>query len=212
MGITMFTLMLDTNNLFIKTGCPVQIPSPYFTLWQNQISFQKGLDYFLPFSKNFCCCIAPYKDMFNVLQVFQSFSLFQCSLDQCMADGGVVSTTGVVDSRCTGHPSGLVNCSSCVFWCSLDFLLVVHLEKLRSPWLFNPQCVTNIILILNPKHKTIPVIMRNINSILTETRTMIKSAKLCAFFQTSDLGWPFKSALREMLLWESFRVEGKEKI
>jgi len=53
-------------------------------------------------------------------------------------------------------------------------------EKLKSPWLgvstalqqLKHQRVINTLLILNPKHSTLPATMRReINSILAETRT-----------------------------------------
>ncbi|KAK4826388.1 hypothetical protein QYF61_008059, partial [Mycteria americana] len=42
-------------------------------------------------SRNLFCCVAPCDDVINVLQVFWSFTLFQCSLDQSMANGRAVS-------------------------------------------------------------------------------------------------------------------------
>lgn len=54
----------------------------YFALWQKYLS--EGLDYFLPVLKNFCCYTAPDNDVINILQMFGSFCLFQCSLDQPM--------------------------------------------------------------------------------------------------------------------------------
>ncbi|GAB0205405.1 hypothetical protein GRJ2_003006100 [Grus japonensis] len=58
-------------------------------------------------SRDFFCCVAPYDDVINVLQVLQSFTLFQCSLDQSMANGGAVSTPGAVDSRFFGRGGGV---------------------------------------------------------------------------------------------------------
>ncbi|KAJ7400205.1 hypothetical protein BTVI_107419 [Pitangus sulphuratus] len=55
------------------------------TLFYGKTNLQEDLDYFLPFLKNFCC-VVPHNDTINVLQMFQSFTLFQCSLDQSMAD------------------------------------------------------------------------------------------------------------------------------
>ena len=54
--------------------------------------------------------------------------------------------------------------------------LVGNYKKLKSPWLgvstaqqqLTLQCVINIILILYPKHSTIPVTRRKINSILAD--------------------------------------------
>ena len=62
------------------------------------------------------------------------------------------------------------------------FLLAGH-EKLKNPWLglnatgdnWKHQCVINILLILNPKHSTIPATRKKINSVLAETRTTIFS-------------------------------------
>lgn len=51
--------------------------------------FQKDLDNFLPFFKNFCF-IAPHNDIINVLQVLQSFIPLQCSLSKSTADGRAV--------------------------------------------------------------------------------------------------------------------------
>ncbi|GAB0175750.1 hypothetical protein GRJ2_000040200 [Grus japonensis] len=39
------------------------------TSFYGKTGFQKDLDYFLPFLKNFFCCVAPYNDVINVLQV-----------------------------------------------------------------------------------------------------------------------------------------------
>jgi len=75
------------------------------TSLNGKTSFQKDLNYSLPFVKNFLCCVTPYNDVIDVLQMFWSFTLFQCSLDQPMANGGTVSTPGAVDSRCTRCPS-----------------------------------------------------------------------------------------------------------
>jgi len=52
--------------------------------------FQKDLDDFLPFLRKFFFCIASHNDVINVLQMFQSFTLLQRSLDQSMANGGAV--------------------------------------------------------------------------------------------------------------------------
>lgn len=43
--------------LFLKTGSPVQVLC-YFVLWQDV--FQMDFDNFLPFLKNFFCCVAPH--------------------------------------------------------------------------------------------------------------------------------------------------------
>ncbi|GAB0183397.1 DNA mismatch repair protein Msh3 [Grus japonensis] len=70
----------------------------------GQSGFQKDLDYFLPFLRDYFCCVAPYDDVINVLQVLWSLTLFQCSLDQPMANGGAVfsplgqSVPGVLDT------------------------------------------------------------------------------------------------------------------
>ena len=53
-------------------------------------------------------------------------------------------------------------------------------KKLENPWLsvstalqqLKHQCDINIILILNPKHSTLPATRRKINSILAEARTV----------------------------------------
>lgn len=44
----------------------------------------------LPFLKNFLCCVPPYNDVSNILQEFWSLTLFQCILDQSMANSGAV--------------------------------------------------------------------------------------------------------------------------
>lgn len=88
---------LDTNNYIHKKLSVLcrffELTSLYGKIRKAQIiffSFRKGLDFFFLFSKNFCYCIAPYNDTISVLQVLQSFTLFQCNLDQSMVDGGVV--------------------------------------------------------------------------------------------------------------------------
>ena len=52
-------------------------------------SFRKILIIFFPFSKT-SSAVFPHTMMSNVLQVFRSFTLFQCSLDQSTANGGAV--------------------------------------------------------------------------------------------------------------------------
>ena len=52
-----------------------------FTSLNGETGFQKDLNYFLPFLKNFLCGVTPYNDVIDVLQMFWSFTLFQCSLD-----------------------------------------------------------------------------------------------------------------------------------
>jgi len=52
-----------------------------FTSLNGEIGFQKDLNYFLPFLKNLLRCVTPYNDVIDVLQMFWSFTLFQCSLD-----------------------------------------------------------------------------------------------------------------------------------
>lgn len=54
-------------------------------LFYGKTGFQKDLDYFLPFLKNFFGCIGLHTGIIDVLQVFCSFTLFQCSLGQSMA-------------------------------------------------------------------------------------------------------------------------------
>ena len=61
-----------------------------FTLLNGETGFQKDLNYFLPFLENYFCSVVPHDVVVNVLQVFQSFTLFQCSLDQSMASGRAV--------------------------------------------------------------------------------------------------------------------------
>lgn len=53
-------------------------------------SFQENPDDLLSFLKSFPCFVPPYNDAINVLQIFQSLTLFQGSLDQSMANGGTV--------------------------------------------------------------------------------------------------------------------------
>ncbi|GAB0204952.1 hypothetical protein GRJ2_002960800 [Grus japonensis] len=79
-------LPLPVGFIITETGSPVWVFD--LTLFYGKTSFQKDLDYFLSFLKNFFCWVAPYDDAINVLQVLQSFTLFQCSLDQPLADGG----------------------------------------------------------------------------------------------------------------------------
>jgi len=57
-------------------------------LFYGKISFQKDLNYFLPFLKNFFCCVAPRDNVINVLQMCWSFILYQCGPDECIAHGG----------------------------------------------------------------------------------------------------------------------------
>jgi len=76
-----------------------------FTLFNGDINFHKDLNYFLPFLKNFCCCVAPYNDVSNVLQIFWNSTLFQCSLDQSMANSNeklekVLDFTATTGSIC----------------------------------------------------------------------------------------------------------------
>jgi len=52
-----------------------------FTSLNGETGFQKDLNYLLPFLKNFLRCVTPYNDVIDVLQMFWSFTLFQCSLD-----------------------------------------------------------------------------------------------------------------------------------
>jgi len=52
-----------------------------FTLFNDKTGFQEGLNYFLPFLKNFLHCVTPYNDVTDVLHMFWSFTLLQCSLD-----------------------------------------------------------------------------------------------------------------------------------
>jgi len=52
------------------------------TLLYCKNGFWNNFNTFLPFLKIFFFCIAPYADVSNVLQVFRSFPLFQCNLDQ----------------------------------------------------------------------------------------------------------------------------------
>jgi len=52
-----------------------------FTSLNGETSFQKDLNYFLPFLKNFLRGVTTYNDVIDVLQMFWSFTLFQCSPD-----------------------------------------------------------------------------------------------------------------------------------
>jgi len=52
-----------------------------FTSLSGENGFQKDLNYFLPFLKIFLHGVTPYNDVIDVLQMFQSFTLFQCILD-----------------------------------------------------------------------------------------------------------------------------------
>lgn len=60
------------------------------TLFYGRTGLQEDLGYLLPFLKNFLSRVLPYDGVTKVLQVFQSLTLFQCILDQPMADGGTV--------------------------------------------------------------------------------------------------------------------------
>ena len=71
---------------------------------QGETGFQKDLNYFLPFLKNVLRGVTPYNYVIDVLQMFWSFTLFQYSLDQPVANGGTVfpplgqSIPGVLDA------------------------------------------------------------------------------------------------------------------
>jgi len=52
-----------------------------FTSLNGETGFQKDLNYFLPFLKNFLRGVTPYNDVVDVLQMFWSSTLLQCSLD-----------------------------------------------------------------------------------------------------------------------------------
>jgi len=61
-----------------------------FTSFNGETGFQKDLDCFLSFLKNFLCCVTPYNDVINVLQMSWSFTLFQCVLG--LARTGLIFT------------------------------------------------------------------------------------------------------------------------
>ncbi|KAK4823430.1 hypothetical protein QYF61_002116 [Mycteria americana] len=65
------------NHILGCTKRSVASRSLDLTLFYGKTSFQEDLDYFLPFLKNFFCCIAPHDDVINVLQIFWSFKLCQ---------------------------------------------------------------------------------------------------------------------------------------
>jgi len=52
-----------------------------FTSLNGETGFQKDLNYFVPFLKNLLRCVTPYNDVVDVLQMFWSFTFFQCRLD-----------------------------------------------------------------------------------------------------------------------------------
>ncbi|GAB0208168.1 macrophage immunometabolism regulator [Grus japonensis] len=82
-------------------------------------------------SRNFFCCIAPYDDVINVLQVFWSFALFQCSLDQSMAN--VQKSNG--ECRLTVDYRGLNEVTSLMSAAILDMLeLKYELESKAAKW------------------------------------------------------------------------------
>ncbi|KAJ7423305.1 hypothetical protein BTVI_10311 [Pitangus sulphuratus] len=74
------------------------------------VTAEEDLDYLLPFLKNFLCCVVPHNDVINVLRVFWSFTLFQYSLDQSMANNGSMfpplgqSVPSVLDAPPDGPP------------------------------------------------------------------------------------------------------------
>jgi len=51
------------------------------TSFNSETSFQKDLNYFLPFFSNFFCCTASHNDVMNVFSMFRGITLFQCSPD-----------------------------------------------------------------------------------------------------------------------------------
>lgn len=63
---------------FLRTQSPELVSSSHLTLLYSKTGFQKGSNYFLPFPKNFLCCVAPHSDVINIWQMFMSFPLYQC--------------------------------------------------------------------------------------------------------------------------------------
>ncbi|KAF4802832.1 hypothetical protein TURU_021596 [Turdus rufiventris] len=61
-----------------------------FALSNGKAGSQQNLDDPFSFLKYLHCRVAPHNDVINVLKVFWSLTLLQCSLDQSMADGGAV--------------------------------------------------------------------------------------------------------------------------
>lgn len=55
--------------------------------YAGENSLQKNLDSFPMFIKNFLCPVAPRNDAIDVVQVFRSFILFQCSLKHSVGNG-----------------------------------------------------------------------------------------------------------------------------
>ena len=86
--------------------------------------------------------------------------------------------------------------------------LVGQQEKLKSPWLYvstSPQhlkhrCVISIILILNPKHNTIPATRRKNNSIPAEARTLVTLLSLLPLPLFSQLDTLLRSGVTWGLL------------
>ena len=87
-----FCQLLETQ-LFCNWSLPLRPDNVHITFfflkkcisYAGENSLQKNLDYFPMFIKNFLCSVAQRNDAINVEQVFRSFSLFQCTLNQSVS-------------------------------------------------------------------------------------------------------------------------------
>lgn len=83
-NLTLFILLLHFQKLDLLSR------SLDFAFLDGEASFQENLDDFFSFFEHFCCCLLSHNDVINILQMFWSFTFFQGTLDQSMADGGAV--------------------------------------------------------------------------------------------------------------------------
>ena len=102
-----FCQLLETQ-LFCNWSLPLRPDNVHITFfflkkcisYAGENSLQKNLDSFPMFIKNFLCSVAPCNDAINVVQVFRSFSLFQCTLNQPVSKKeGRVSSPGAILTR-----------------------------------------------------------------------------------------------------------------
>lgn len=190
MGFAMLTLMLDANNFIHKNWMSC---ADHLNFGKIRLPFRKVCIIFFPFPKisvaalphtmiwsTYCGCsrVSPFSSA-TWISVCVVFGLCFHPWDNWFQVYWTSLRFGQLFFLC---PFSL--------WCSLVSSL--H-EKMKSPWLsvgaaqqqLKHWCVTNIILILNPKQST--VLGR------TLTQSWLKpgqwSCQLnCVFFQTSDRG------------------------
>lgn len=89
--------------LFLTTGSPAQVLC-YFVLWQDV--FQKDFDYFLPFLKNFFCCVAPHM----LSKYYNCSGASPCSIVVCNSQSQMIGLCfHPWCSQCTGASSTLLS-------------------------------------------------------------------------------------------------------